>query len=155
MVASHTLAPGDPAPDFALQSGEGEEVRLSGLRGRWVVIYFYPADDTPGCTAESCAFRDHHDDFVEAGATVLGVSSDSVDSHKSFAAKHDLPFSLLSDPDGEVRKQWGVRKTLGLLPGRVTFVLDAEGVVRHVFSSQFRASAHQAEALAAVRGQRT
>lgn len=147
-----TVQEGDEAPDFELPSGDGSTVRLSALRGGWVVLYFYPADDTPGCTAESCAFRDHHDEFVEAGATVLGISADSVESHERFASKHDLPFPLLSDPDGQARGAYGVRKTLGLLPGRVTFVIDPQGVVRSVFRSQFRASAHQREALAAITG---
>jgi peroxiredoxin len=102
------------------------------------VVYFYPADDTPGCTAESCSFRDSHEDFVDAGAVVIGISGDSVESHKRFADKHNLPFTLLADADGAARGSWGVGKTLGLLPGRVTYVIDPEGVVRKVFSSQFR-----------------
>lgn len=141
---------GSPAPDFTLTSGDGSDVTLSQLRGQWVVVYFYPKDDTPGCTAESCAFRDSHQDFTDAGAVVIGVSSDSVDSHKAFATKHNLPFTLLSDAGGKVRKQWGVARTMGILPGRVTFVIDPDGVVRKVFSSQFKATAHQAEALAAI-----
>lgn len=147
-----TVHEGDEAPEVELAAGDGSTFRLSELRGRWVVLYFYPADDTPGCTAESCAFRDHHDEFVEAGATVVGISSDSVESHERFASKHDLPFPLLSDPDGSARRAYGVRKTLGLLPGRVTFVIDPQGVVRSVFRSQLRASAHQREALAAITG---
>jgi peroxiredoxin Q/BCP len=145
-----SVTEGSTAPDFTLQNGDGADVTLSQLRGQWVVVYFYPKDDTPGCTAESCAFRDSHQDFTDAGAVVIGISSDSVDSHKAFAAKHNLPFTLLSDAGGKVRKQWGVARTMGVLPGRVTFVIDPDGVVRKVFSSQFRATAHQAEALAAI-----
>jgi peroxiredoxin Q/BCP len=141
---------GRSAPDFTLPDQDGQPVRLADLRGRWVVVYFYPADDTPGCTAESCSFRDSHEDFVDAGAVVVGISSDSVESHKAFAAKHRLPFTLLADTDGSVRKAWGVSKTLGLLPGRVTFVLDPEGVVRHRFSSQLKPTKHIGEALAVI-----
>jgi peroxiredoxin Q/BCP len=142
---------GSIAPDITLPDQDGNPVTLSALRGRWVVVYFYPADDTPGCTAESCSFRDSHEEFVEAGATVIGISSDSVESHKRFATKHRLPFTLLADVDGTARKAFGVGRTLGLLPGRVTFVIDPQGVVRMSFSSQFRPTRHIDEALAVIR----
>jgi peroxiredoxin Q/BCP len=141
---------GEVAPDFTLPDANGSDLTLSTLRGSWVVVYFYPKDDTPGCTAESCAFRDSHEAFTDAGAVVIGISSDSVESHRAFADRHNLPFTLLADTDSAVRKSWGVGKTLGILPGRVTYVIDPEGVVRKVFSSQFRATAHIAEALAAI-----
>jgi peroxiredoxin Q/BCP len=143
---------GRVAPDFTLPDQHGRPVRLADLRGSWVVVYFYPADDTPGCTAESCSFRDSFEDFTDAGATVVGISGDSVESHEAFAAKHRLPFTLLADTEGSVRKAWGVSKTFGLLPGRVTFVVDPEGVVQRRFSSQFKPTRHMAEALAAIRG---
>jgi peroxiredoxin Q/BCP len=142
---------GLPAPDFTLPDQQGEPVHLADRRGGWVVVYFYPADDTSGCTAESCSFRDSHEAFTDAGATVIGISGDSVESHEAFAAKHRLPFTLLADTDGSVRKAWGVSKTLGLLPGRVTFVIDPGGVVRHRFSSQFKPTKHIDEALAVIR----
>ena len=145
-----TLTEGQPAPDFTLPSADGSEVTLSNLRGKWVVVFFYPKDNTTGCTAEACAFRDSHEDFTDAGAVVIGISSDSVESHQRFAAKHNLPFTLLSDTGGKLRSAWGVGKTMGILPGRVTYVIDPEGVVRKVFSSQFRATAHQAEALQTI-----
>jgi peroxiredoxin Q/BCP len=145
-----TLQVGDVAPDFELPSQTGDTVKLSDQRGHWVVVYFYPADDTPGCTAEACSFRDNYEDFTDAGATVIGISGDSVESHVKFADKHNLPFTLLSDGDGELRKSWGVSKSLGLLPGRVTYVIDPEGVVRKRFSSQLRAKQHHHEALAAI-----
>lgn len=145
------VRPGDPAPDFTLQDQHGESVTLSELHGKWVVLYFYPKDDTPGCTREACSFRDSHEDFADAGAAVIGVSRDDVDSHRAFAEKHRLPFTLVSDASGELRKTYGVPKTLGLLDGRVTYVIDPEGVVRHVFNSQLRASAHHDEALSAIR----
>jgi len=143
---------GDEAPDFVLPDRTGKMVRLSEFRGRKaVVLYFYPKDDTPGCTKESCAFRDSYQDFQDAGAEVIGVSSDSAESHGRFAAKHRLPFTLLADQGGQVRKRYGVPATLGLLPGRVTFVIDRGGVVRHVFNSQFQATQHVSEALEALR----
>jgi thioredoxin-dependent peroxiredoxin len=145
------LTAGQTAPDFTLPDQDGTPVSLSDLRGRWVVVYFYPADDTPGCTAESCSFRDSHEDFVGAGAMVIGISSDSVESHQRFADKHRLPFTLLADVDGAVRSAWGVGRTLGILPGRVTYVIDPEGTVRKVFSSQFRPKRHIDEALAVIR----
>ena len=143
---------GDEAPDFVLPDRTGKMVRLSEFRGhKAVVLYFYPKDDTPGCTKESCAFRDGYQDFQDAGAEVIGVSSDSAESHGKFAAKHRLPFTLLADQGGQVRNRYGVPATLGLLPGRVTFVIDRSGVVRHVFNSQFQATQHVSEALEALR----
>lgn len=151
MASTTKVTEGVAAPDFELADQTGEPVRLSSLRGRWVVVYFYPKDDTPGCTKESCSFRDCHQDFTDAGAEVLGVSSDSVSSHAAFAAKHRLPFKLLTDEGGATRTAWGVSRSLGILPGRVTYVIDPEGVVRKVFSSQLGATKHHTEALEAIR----
>lgn len=121
---------------------------LRSFRGKKaVVVYFYPKDDTPGCTAESCAFRDQYEIFKETGAEVLGISADTVESHRQFSGKYKLPFYLLSDLDGTVRKLYGVKATLGILPGRVTFVVDKEGIVRHSFSSQLQPTKHIEEAL--------
>jgi peroxiredoxin Q/BCP len=142
---------GQPAPEFTLSDQNGGSVSLSSLKGGWVVVYFYPKDDTPGCTAESCSFRDSFEEFTDAGAKVVGISSDSVESHKAFATKHNLPFTLLADTDGSVRKAFGVGKTLGLIPGRVTYVIDPEGVVRHKFSSQFKPKSHIDEALDVIK----
>ncbi len=144
---------GTPAPDFELPSQTGERVRLSSLLAdKVVVLFFYPKDDTPGCTAEACAFRDAYDVFAEAGAEVIGISADAVDRHKSFAGKHNLNFRILSDRDREARNAYGVKDTIALLmPGRETFVIDKKGIVRHRFSSQFRAQAHVKEALEVVR----
>ena len=142
---------GQPAPDFELPDAEGKPVRLADFRGKKaIVLYFYPKDDTPGCTAEACSFRDSYEDFSDAGAEVIGVSSDSTASHAKFAKRHKLPFTLLSDAKGEVRKKYGVPSTMGLLPGRVTYVIDKQGVVRHVFNSQLQATRHVSEALAAL-----
>jgi thioredoxin-dependent peroxiredoxin len=143
---------GDQAPDFTLPSQSGESVRLQDLLGKGVVVlYFYPKDDTRGCTAEACAFRDSHEVFTDAGAEVVGVSSDSVDKHAAFAGKHRLPFTLLSDQGGQVRKRYGVPAVLGLLPGRVTYVIDRQGKVRLVFNSMTNTGQHVADALKMVR----
>ncbi|HEX8729038.1 MAG TPA: peroxiredoxin [Ktedonobacterales bacterium] len=135
------------APDFALPNAAGEIVRLSDLRGKHVVLYFYPKDDTPGCTAEACSFRDNYAAIAQLDAEVIGISSDSEDSHKGFAEKYHLPFPLLSDAGGAVRKAYKVPATLGLLPGRVTYVIDKHGVVRRIFTSQLNIERHIAEAL--------
>ena len=143
---------GDPAPDFALPDQAGAEVRLSTYRGnRVVVLYFYPKDETAGCTAEACAFRDNYEVFKEAGAEVIGISSDSVESHQGFAAHHGLPFVLVSDTGGAVRKRYQVPSTLGLIPGRVTYVIDQQGIVRYMFSNQLNVTQHVQEALRIVR----
>lgn len=146
------LGVGDRAPDFTLPSSS-DAVRLADvLRDKTVVLYFYPKDETAGCTAEACAFRDSYEVFTQAGAEVIGVSDDTVESHRSFAAHHRLPFQLLSDPGGEIRLRYGVSAFLGLLHGRVTFVIDRQGIVRHVFDSQFKVTRHVAEALETIRG---
>jgi peroxiredoxin Q/BCP len=147
-----TATEGSTAPDFSLQDQHGTTVALSELRGNWAIVYFYPKDDTPGCTAESCSFRDSHEAFIDAGAKVVGIRSDSVESHKAFAEKYNLPFTLLADTGGAVRKQWGVGRTLGVIPGRVTYVIDPEGVIRRRFSSQFAPKKHIDEALAVISG---
>jgi peroxiredoxin Q/BCP len=150
MAAS--IAVGDVAPDFTLDTQAGTPVTLSSYRGdRVVVLFFYPRDDSFGCTREACAFRDSFSDFVDAGAEVIGVSSDSVDSHGRFADKHRLPFQLAADKGGAVRAAYGVPTTLGVLPGRVTYVIDTAGVVRHVFNSQVQFGGHVERALAVVR----
>jgi thioredoxin-dependent peroxiredoxin len=143
---------GDKAPDFTLPAQSGEQVRLADRLGeRVVVLYFYPKDNTSGCTAEACAFRDSYEAFADAGAEVIGVSSDSADKHAAFAGKHHLPFTLLADQGGKVRRLYGVPATLGLIPGRVTYVIDRQGTVRHVFNSMTNISGHVNDALAVVK----
>jgi len=143
---------GSPAPRFRLQTSAGEYVSLEDFHGKKnVVLYFYPKDFTKGCTAEACEFRDSYEEFKNLGAQVIGISNDDQKSHDAFAAQHKLPFILLSDLDGAVRKSYGVKKTFGLVPGRVSFVIDKSGTVRHVFSSQSRATAHVGEALAVLK----
>jgi peroxiredoxin Q/BCP len=143
---------GDKAPDFTLPSQTGAPVRLSDRLGeRVVVLYFYPKDETSGCTREACAFRDSYEVFTDAGADVIGISSDSVDKHAGFADHHKLPFTLLSDTGGKVRKSYGVPATLGLIPGRVTYVIDRTGTVRNVFNSMTNINGHVNEALESVK----
>jgi peroxiredoxin Q/BCP len=142
---------GSVAPGFRLPSQSGQMVSLKDFIGeKPVVLFFYPKDNTPGCTKQACAFRDDYEEFRKLDAEVIGISSDSVDSHRSFAAKHNLPFTLLSDEGGRVSKLYGVPNTLGLFPGRVTYVIDEECVVRHIFSSQLGVERHVGEALLAL-----
>lgn len=147
-----SIAAGDRAPDFKLHDQNGRAVSLSDYRGKKaVVLYFYPKDETPGCTKEACSFRDAYEDFTKAGAEVIGVSGDSVAKHQSFAEHHRLPFTLLADEGNALRKAYGVPSTLWILPGRVTYVIDKQGVVQHVFDSQLQATKHIDEALTVVR----
>lgn len=142
------LKDGDKAPDFTLRSNSDNDVTLSGYFGKKIIVlYFYPKDESPGCTKEACSFRDSDEVFKDLGAEVIGISSDSVESHKSFAENHRLPFILLSDEGGKVRKMYGVPSTLGIIPGRVTYIIDISGVVRHIFSSQTQAQQHIEEAI--------
>lgn len=146
------LALGSLAPGFRLQTSTGEYVSLEDFSGKKnVVVYFYPKDFTKGCTAEACEFRDSYEAFKNLGAEVIGISSDNEKSHQAFASEHKLPFILLSDPGGSARKSYGVKKSFGIVPGRVSFVIDKDGIVRHVFSSQSRATAHVREALAVLK----
>ena len=142
---------GSVAPDFTLLSQSGEMTSLDDFLGhKPVVLFFYPKDDTPGCTKQVCAFRDNYEQFGKLDAEVIGISSDSVESHRGFAAKHRLPYTLASDEGGKVRKLYGVPNTLGLFPGRVTYVIDREGIVRHIFSSQVGIDRHVEDALEAL-----
>lgn len=151
-AAQRPLTIGDRILDFTLPDQHGNSVRLHDLLGEnTLVIYFYPKDETRGCTAEACAFRDSYGVFQEAGAMVIGISGDSVGSHYAFAQRHRLPFTLLSDRGNVVRKLWGVPATLGVVPGRTTYVVDSTGTIRHVFNSQLAPTRHVQEALAIIR----
>ncbi len=133
------LKEGDQAPDFALQDDTGKEVSLKNLRGKKVILYFYPKDDTPGCTREACGFRDQFADFSRVNAAVYGVSKDSLDSHKKFKSKYSLPFPLLSDPDLKVAKAYGAwgeknmygKKTMGII--RSTLIVDENGIIEKIY----------------------
>ena len=148
---------GKPAPDFSLTADDGSNIALNDLRGQTVVLYFYPKDDTPGCTKEACDFRDSLPRFKDANAVVLGVSPDSVASHARFKAKFGLPFTLLSDQDHAVAERYGVwqqksfmgRKFMGIV--RTTFIIDAKGIVTHVFTVK-RVAGHVEQVEAALAG---
>lgn len=146
------IRPGDRAPDFALPSQDGKVVSLHDYLGKKnVVLYFYPKDFTMGCTVETKAFGESYGELLDMGAEVLGVSSDSAESHGSFAQECNARFPLLSDHGGKVRDQYGAKSSFGVLPGRVTFVIDKQGVVRHVYSSQIRPKQHISEAVEALK----
>mgnify|MGYP006289330889 CR=1 FL=1 len=139
---------GERITAFSLPDQNGEEVCIDDYIGKQpLVIYFYPKDETPGCTKEACSFRDSMKDFEELNAKVIGISADSDESHKAFAENHNLNFTLLSDPDKKVRKLLNVPSDMfGFLDGRVTYVVDKEGIIRHIFKSQLNATRHVEEA---------
>jgi peroxiredoxin Q/BCP len=144
------LAAGDRAPLIALSDQSGTERRSDQLGGKALVLFFYPKDDTPGCTMEACAFRDSYSDLQAMGAEVWGVSGDDAASHQRFASRHNLPYPLLVDKGNQLRKAFGVPSVLGLLPGRVTYVIDGQGVIRHVFNNLLDGPAHRREAIEAL-----
>jgi peroxiredoxin Q/BCP len=143
------LAPGAPAPDFTAEAHDGRTIHLQDLRGKPVVLYFYPKDETPGCTAEAQDFRDELPDLAATGATVIGVSMDSLDSHREFAKNHQLTFPLLSDPDGAIAARYGVSTASGHAR-RVTFVIDGKGTIAKVFP-QVSVQGHADEVAQVVR----
>jgi len=144
---------GDQAPLFTAQLQDGGTFDSAAfLNRKWLVIFFYPKDDTPVCTKEACAFRDSYERFAAAGAEVVGVSSDTAVSHARFAARHRLPFPIVADTDRRLRRLFGVPNTLGVIPGRVTYVIDREGVVRLVYSALLASDGHVQRALEAVDG---
>lgn len=135
-------------PVFEALDQEAQLVTSKSFSGSPLVLYFYPKDDTPGCTAQACAFRDAIEDFKSLDVRVVGISSDSPESHKKFAERHQLPFTLLSDSSNKIRQQFGVPKSLfGLLPGRVTYLFDSNGKLVHIFNSQLNVKQHIGEAL--------
>ena len=140
------LGIGDNLPDFKLEDQNGEMRSPGDVRGQWLVLFFYPKDDTPGCTAEACSFRDNAGTFKSLNAEIWGISGDDGVSHRRFAERHNLDFPLLSDLNNTLRISMGVPKALGLLPGRVTYVVDGDGVIRHVFSNLLDGPAHVREA---------
>ena len=145
------LKTGDAAPSIALEDQNGEMRRLDDLEGRILVLFFYPKDDTPGCTAEACTFRDNYANLTALGAEVWGVSGDDVVSHRRFAERHQLPYPLLSDKNGSLKRSFGVPKTFGLLPARVTYVIDQKGVIQLVFNNLLDGPAHVKEAESVIR----
>ncbi|MBX2812885.1 MAG: peroxiredoxin [Myxococcales bacterium] len=144
------LHPGDQAPDFALIDQNGTVVRLSGLRGQPVVVFFYPRDHSPLCSQESCYFRDEYQRFQQAEAKVLGISADDSRTHANFAQKLALPYQLLSDSNREVARAFGVPQRYGLLPARVTFTIDPEGIIQHITHADLSVARHVDEAMLAL-----
>lgn len=138
---------GDSAPDFVLPSQSGKEYKLKDMLSQNLVLYFYPKDNSPGCTAEACAFRDSYEVFKKHGAEVVGISSGSIESHNKFVVKNNLPFILLSDQKGKIADLYGVPTTFGMIPGRVTYLIDKKGIVKYIFSSQINAKKHIDESL--------
>lgn len=142
---------GDRAPEFELPDQSGAQVASASFHGRPLVVFFYPKDESAGCTREACSFRDAYQAFRDAGAQVVGISNDPVESHRNFANHHELPYPLLSDESGAVARAFGVGKVLGLIPRRVTFVIDRDGVILRRFESMVRLERHVDEALEALR----
>ncbi len=138
---------GDKAPYFELKDSIGKLHKLADYNGKYVVVYFYPKNNTKVCTAEACSFRDSYEDFKTAGAEVIGISGDSKESHAGFSAKYKLPFILLSDDDNSVRKQFGGSQFFGLIPSRITFVIDQNGIIKFIFDGLFNGEEHVKRAL--------
>lgn len=141
------LKVGDQVPNFSLLDQSGISRSNKQLKSNPLILFFYPKDDTPGCTAEACGFRDKYDLFRIFGAEVWGVSNDNAESHRKFAEKNKLPFPLLCDEKNLLRQAFGVPKVLGLLDGRVTYIIDSKGVIRHIFNDLLNGPAHVTEAL--------
>jgi peroxiredoxin Q/BCP len=152
------IAEGKPAPDFTLDDQDGKPVTLSGFRGKDVIVYFYPKDDTPGCTKEACGFRDYWKDLQKAGVVVLGISPDDGESHRDFIQKYKLPFTLLSDPGKELMKDWGAygekmmygKKTVGII--RSSVWVDPDGVVKKHWKKVADAAKHPQQVLETLKG---
>lgn len=148
---SIVLREGDWAPDFELPDSTGKKIRLSGFRGKKIVVlYFYPKDDTSGCTREACNFRDSFAIYKDADAEILGVSVDGVESHQKFASKYGLPFTLLSDHEKTISKTYGVLRPTGTSDDRVTFIIDKEGRIAKIFP-HVRVDGHSTEVLDAIK----
>lgn len=147
--AGGELAVGQPAPPFKAKAHDGQDIDLAALKGKQVVLYFYPKDETPGCTKEACAFRDAWNDLAKTGVVLVGVSTDSLESHKQFAEHHKLPFHLISDESGAIAKAYGVPNNGGFL-GRQTFVIGADGNVKKIYRS-VDVTKHASEILADVK----
>jgi len=148
---SKPLKVGDAIPSFALKDQNGNDFNIDTYRGKKImVIYFYPKDDTPGCTKEACSFRDTYESFTDLDVLVIGISADNIASHKKFEEKYKLPFTLLADVTNTVRKQFGVSKDLMVLPGRVTFVVNKQGVISSIFNN-LKAEQHVEKSLEIIK----
>ncbi len=153
MSQTSKLKVGDKIPNFVLKDQDNADFNIDQFRGKqMMVIYFYPKDDTPGCTTEACSFRDQYEIFTDLNVKVIGISADNVTSHKKFAGKYNLPFTLLADTDKKVQKLFGVpRSLLGMIPGRVTYIVNKEGEVVHIFNSMTNAEKHITESLSILK----
>ena len=140
---------GDQAPDFEGVTEEGKVIRLSDFKGKYVILYFYPKDDTPGCRAEALSFKENFGELTKLNAVIIGVSADSPESHKKFKEKYGLPFILVSDEENKIRELYGAKGFL--LPPRITFVIDPEGKIIHIYSSQMNPTSHVKEAMEAIK----
>jgi peroxiredoxin Q/BCP len=147
---SSSIGVGDTLPDFVVTDHRGQTLRSADLRGKWLVLFFYPKDNTPACTAQACSMRDQYEDFLRLNAAVIGVSADSDQSHEGFASKHRLPFPIVSDKGGQLRKLLGVPKKWFVLPGRVTYVVDPTGVVRGMFTAWINVQQHIKNAMQTI-----
>ena len=149
---ANRVSEGDVAPNFSLPAQDGRVVSLTDFLGKKnVVLYFYPKDFTIGCTAEARNFSENYEELMELNAEVVGVSSDTAESHSDFAEECHVKYPLLSDRGGRVREIYGIKSSFGLIPGRVTFVIGSDGIVRHVFSSQISPKRHVAEAIESLK----
>ena len=153
MVDSHEYLVGTKIPDFDCLNDEGKSVNTSDIEGKWTVMFFYPKDESPGCTLQSCSFRDRYDQFLEQGISLYGVSSDSVKSHKRFKQRYRLQYSLLSDKGGVLAKALKLKKDFGFLRARVTFVIDPEGNIAFAHTSQLGVTGHVKKALKVIKSQ--
>ena len=153
MSQTSKIKVGDKIPDFVLKDQDNFDFNIDQFRGKqMMVIYFYPKDDTPGCTTEACSFRDQYEIFTDLNVKVIGISADDVASHKKFAEKYNLPFTLLADTDKKVQKLFGVpRSLLGMIPGRVTYIVNKEGEVVHIFNSMTNTEKHITESLSIIK----
>ncbi len=152
MSGQNKIQVGDRIPEFKLLDQNGDEFNsLKYIGNTAMVIYFYPKDDTPGCTKEACKFRDSYEEFTDRNVKVIGISADNTKSHKDFAAKYNLPFTLLSDTDNKIRKIFGVKANMfGMIPGRVTYVIDKQGDVKFIYENALNAEKHIDKALEAL-----
>ena len=146
MAKIHSLV-GTAFPEFVLDSSSGQKIYHDDLKGKWSVLFFYPKDDSPGCTVQSCRFRDDFSEYEKLRVQLFGVSSNSVGSHQRFAEKHSLPFPLIADAKGCLRTELKIPMSMGFLPGRATFIVDDEGIIRMVYISQLRFKQHSKVAL--------
>jgi len=153
MSQTNNIVVGDKVPTFTLKDQNNNDFDMKLFKGKKpMVIYFYPKDDTPGCTKEACSFRDEFEVFTDLNVEVIGISSDNVDSHKKFSEKYNLPFTLLADTEKKAQKLFGVPKSfMGLVPGRVTYVVDKNGIIVHVFNSMKDAEKHISESLSILK----